>query len=336
MRRCLLFDWSTWRSARFLRILLHLCDEELEREAELVVLRHEVAVLRRAAKRSRLDGADRALFAALARVLRRERRDGLIVTPTTLLGWHRDLVRRRWRHPRRATGRPPLPAETRELILRLARENPRWGYPRIAGELAKLAIRVSPTSIARVLRGSGLHPAPRSSGPTWREFLRAQASGVLACDFFCVDTIGLRTVYVFFCIELDTRRVHLAGVTRNPTGAWVAQQARNLAMSGVLDRFRFLIRDRDSKFTAAFDAVLASEGTRVIRTPVQTPIANAYAERSGGTPPITTPSDPTADSDSNPPTRHSVCQPATSHAATASQDSSTSTSAPHDQNLIRV
>ena len=262
-----------------LRILFHLGGEEREREAELVVLRHEVAVLRRTAKRSRLDDADRALLAGLARVVRRERREGLIVRPATLLGWHRDLVRRRWRHPRRVAGRPPLPAETRELILRLARENPRWGYPRIAGELGKLAITVSPTTVARVLRGAGIDPAPRRTGPTWREFLRAQASGVLACDFLCVDTIRLRTIYVLFFIELDTRRVHLAGLTRNPGGAWVAQQARNLAPSGVLDRFRFLIRDRDSKFTAAFDAVFATEGVRVIKTPVRTPVANAYAER---------------------------------------------------------
>jgi putative transposase len=142
-----------------------------------------------------LDEADRALFAVLARLLRRDRRDGLLVTPATLLRWHRDLARRRWRHPRRATGRPPLPAETRELIFRLARENPRWGYPRIAGELAKLAITVSPTTVARVLRRGGIDPAPRRAGPTWREFLRAQASGLLIRDFFCVDTISLRTIY---------------------------------------------------------------------------------------------------------------------------------------------
>jgi putative transposase len=262
-----------------LGILVRLCRDDLAREAELLVLRHELAVYRRTAKRSRLDDADRALLAGLARFVRRDRREGLIVTPATLLGWHRDLVRRRWRHPRRAAGRPPLPAETRELILRLARENPRWGYPRLAGELAKLAISVSPATVARVLRRAGIGPAPRRAGPSWREFLRTQASGVLACDFLCVDTLGLRTVYVLFFIELDTRRVHLAGVTLNPGGGWVAQQARNLAVSGVLDRFRFLIRDRDSKFTAAFDAVLATEDVRVIKTPARTPVANAYAER---------------------------------------------------------
>jgi putative transposase len=262
-----------------LRILFRLCQDDLAREAELLVLRHELAVHRRTAKPPRLDDADWALLAALARLVRRDRRDGLIVTPATLLGWHRDLVRRPWRHSRRASGRPPLPAETRELILRLARENPRWGYPRIAGELAKLAISVSPATVARVLRRAGIDPAPRRGGPTWREFLRAQASGMLACDFLCVDTLGLRTIYVLFFIELGTRRVHLAGITRNPSGGWVAQQARNLAISGGLDHFRFLIRDRDSKFTVGFDVVFASEGVRVIKTPVRTPVANAYAER---------------------------------------------------------
>jgi hypothetical protein len=161
------------------------------------------------------------------------------VSPATLLRWHRDLARKRWCHPHRYPGRPPTAAATRDLILRLARENPRWGYQRITGELAKLAITVSPSTVRRIMISAGSKPAPRRDGPTWREFLHAQAAGILACDFFCVDTILLRRVYVLFFIELETRRVHLAGITENPTSSWVAQQARNLAVAGMLDRVQF-------------------------------------------------------------------------------------------------
>ena len=252
---------------------------DVAREAEIVILRHELAVLRRTAGRARLDWADRAVISALAKVISRDRRDRLLVTPATLLRWHRDIARRRWNHAHRRRGRPEVESETRELILRLARENPRWGYQRIVGELVKVGIVVSATTVRRTLARGGLKPAPRRDGPTWREFLRAQAGGVLACDFFCVDTIRLRRVYVLFFIELSTRRVHLAGVTGNPNGSWVTQQARNLAMSGRLERFSVLIRDRDSKFTDPFDTVFASEGIRTILTPVRTPVANAYAER---------------------------------------------------------
>jgi putative transposase len=253
--------------------------ESVERDVELLALRHEVAVLRRVSPRPRLRWCDRAFFSALARLLSPGRRAGLIVSPATLLRWHRDLARKRWCHPHRAQGRPPTEAATRDLIVRLARENPRWGYQRISGELAKLAITISPSTVRRIMISAGLKPAPRRDGPTWREFLHVQAAGILACDFFCVDTILLRRVYVLFFIELETRRVHLAGITRNPTGQWVAQQARNLALAGVLDRFRLLIRDRDSKFTGVFDEVFATERIRVIRTPIRTPVANAHAER---------------------------------------------------------
>ena len=203
----------------------------------------------------------------------------MIVTPQTLLRWHRELVRRRWTQPQRSPGRPRVERRVRELVLRLARENPRWGYPRIAGELLKLGVHVSPSTVRRLLLAAGLTPAPRRSGPSWREFLRQQAASVLACDFFTVETITLRRYYVLFFIELGSRRVHLAGFTTNPTGAWVTQQARNLSFTGLLERTRFLIHDRDSKFSAAFDEVFRSEGIRVIRTPVRAPRANAYAER---------------------------------------------------------
>ena len=167
----------------------------------------------------------------------------------------------------------------REHVLRLARENPRWGYPRIAGELLKLGVRVSPSTVRRLLIEAGLQPAPRRSGPSWNMFLRQQAATMLACDFFTVETISLRRFYVLFFIELGSRRVHLAGCTTNPTGAGVTQQARNLRFTGVFERMRFLIHDRDSKFTAAFDEVFRSEGIRVIQTPIRAPRANAHAER---------------------------------------------------------
>jgi putative transposase len=176
-------------------------------------------------------------------------------------------------------GRPPVDGRVRELVLRFARENPGWGYPRIAGELLKLGLRVSPSTIRRILFANRLGPAPRRSGPSWREFLRQQAAGMLACDFFTVETISLRHFYVLFFIEFESRRVHLAGCTTNPTGAWVTQQARNLSFTGIFQRMRFLIHDRDSKFSGAFDEVFRSEGINVIHTPIRAPQANAHAER---------------------------------------------------------
>jgi transposase InsO family protein len=252
---------------------------ELAKDVELLVLRHELVVLRRQHSRPRLRPADRALFAALARFLPRKRRVGLLVTPRTLLRWHRELVRRRWAQPPVRYGRPGVGAEVVGLVLRLAAENPGWGYQRIVGELRKLGVFVSPSTVRRMLLAAGLEPAPRRSGPTWREFLRQQAAGILACDFFTVETVSLRRLYVLFFIELGTRRVHYAGCTANPTGAWVSQQARNLNLAAGLDRFRFLIRDRDGKFSAAFDEVFRTEGIRVVQTPVRAPKANAYSER---------------------------------------------------------
>ncbi len=167
----------------------------------------------------------------------------------------------------------------RELVLRLARENPRWGYQRIAGELLKLGRRVSPSTVRRLLLAAGLEPAPRRKGPSWRDFLRQQAASMLACDFFTVEIISLRRFYVLFFIELESRRVHLAGCTTNPTGTWVTQQARNLGFGGVFERMRFLIHDRDSKFPASFEEIVRSEGIRIIHTPIRAPQANAYAER---------------------------------------------------------
>ena len=249
------------------------------KDVELLVLRHQLEVLHRQVERPKLRPSDRALLAAAGRLLPPARRHGLLVTPQTLLRWHRQLVRRRWTYPSARVGRPSIDATTRELVLRLARENPRWGYQRIAGELNRLGLRVSPSTVRRLLARAGLGPAPRRSGPSWREFLRTQAASIVACDFFTVDTALLRRYYVLFFIELQTRRVHLAGITANPDSRWVTQQARNLSLSGALDDARFLIRDRDSKFVAGFDEVFRTDGVKVIQTPFRSPQANGHAER---------------------------------------------------------
>ena len=256
------------------------------KNAEILVLRHEVAVLRRQVQRPRLSWADRAVFAALTRLLSQACRLQRIITPATVLRWHRDLVARRWTQPRRRRiGGRSTTSELRRLVLRLAGENPTWGYRRIHGELASLGYQLAPSTVWSILKRAGVDPAPRRSGPTWRQFLAAQAHSILATDFFCVDAVLQHRLYVLFVVEHATRRVHLLGITANPTGAWVAQQARNLMMD-LGDRaaeFTFLIRDRDTKFTTVFDTVFTSEAIRILRTPVRAPRANAIAERWIGT-----------------------------------------------------
>ncbi len=250
------------------------------KELEIVVLRHELAVLRRQLARPELRPADRVFLAASSRLLPRSSWRSFMVTPTTLLRWHRRLVARRWTYAGRP-GRPPIGREIRELVLRLARENSRWGYKRIAGELNGLGLTVSATTVRKLLRQAGLGPAGERAGLSWRDFLRAQAQSMLAVDFFTVETVSLRRLYVLFFIELGSRRVHLAGLTANPNSTWVTQQARQLAWS-LPERstpLRFLIRDRDSKYTCSFDAVFRSEGLEIIRTPIRAPKANAIAER---------------------------------------------------------
>jgi putative transposase len=270
-----------WMLRRLLELIVLRGRREVGNEIELLVLRHEVAVLRRQVSRPRFRPADRALLAALARLLPRQGWASLIVCPATVRRWHRDALARRWTYARRGPGRPPVEARMAELIVQLARENPTWGYRRVQGELARLGVRVAASTVWQVLRRAGVRPSPRRASETWRAFLRAQATGIVACDFVTVDTVFFRRLYVLVFIELQTRIVHVAGVTAHPTGAWVTQQARNL-ISVFTDRtapMRFLIRDRDSKFTAAFDEVFRSEGVRIIRTPVRAPRANAIMER---------------------------------------------------------
>jgi transposase InsO family protein len=226
---------------------------------------------------------DRVFLAAASRALSRERWASFMVTPQTLLRWHRELVRLKWTYSQRGPGRPPLDPETTDLIVRLGRENPRWGCVRIQGELRRLGIQVGASTIRRIMRRADFEPAPRRMGPTWSDFLRAQSRGVLACDLFTSETVFLRTLYVLFFIELSTRRVHVVGTTSRPDSAWVTQQARNLAIADCLEDKHILVRDRDAKFSGPFDEVFRTEGFAVVKTPVRAPKANAVAERWVGT-----------------------------------------------------
>ena len=274
-----------WLFRHLLGLAVLRCRSEAANEVEILVLRHELAVLRRQVARPSCRPADRVFLAALALMLPRERWGSLFVRPETIRRWHRSLLARCWTYPHRRPGRPATDAGVRALILRLARENSGWGYRRIQGELAGLVVRIAASTVWSILQQAGIDPAPRQSSETWREFLRAQAGGIVACDFFTVDTVLFRRLYVLVFIEIATRQVYLAGITANPTGEWATQQARNVIETFVESTkpIRFLIHDRDSKFTAAFDEVFRSEGVRTIRTPVRAPRANAFIERWIGT-----------------------------------------------------
>ncbi|MFF7588839.1 integrase core domain-containing protein [Kitasatospora purpeofusca] len=259
------------------------------KDAELLVLRHENAVLRRQLTAPvRYEQADRLWFAALSSLIPQRRWAQVFpVTPGTLLAWHRRLIARKWDYSKQRgrPGRPPTANAVKALVLRLANENPRWGSRRIQGELVRLGHPIGATTVWEILTAAGIDPAPRRGGPTWREFLTAQAEGLIACDFVHIDLVDLRRVYALVFLEHGTRRLHVTGVTAHPTAPWAVQQARNLAveLDVRLDSLRFLIRDRDAKYTASFDAVFEAEDVEVIKSPPRAPRANAHCERVIGT-----------------------------------------------------
>jgi putative transposase len=269
-------------------LLTVLVRSDLSKDAKLLVLRHENQVLRRQLPdRLRWNHADRLWLAALSRLVSRRRwLEVFPVTPATILRWHRDLIARKWDYTsRRKPGRPSTGTSVKALVVRLARENPAWGHRRIQGELARLGHAIAASTVWEILHAAGIEPAPRRAGPTWRQFLAAQAHAIIACDFLVVETVLLRRLYVLVFIEHGSRRLRLAGVTAHPTGVWVAQQARNLAMDldDRLDTLRFLIRDRDPLFTTAFGEVFKAEDLRIITTLPRTPRMNAICERVIGT-----------------------------------------------------
>ena len=268
-------------ACRVFELIVLLGRGDRAKEFEILVLRHELSILRRQVNRPRFETHDRVLLSALSRMLPLHSWSAFSVRPETLLHWHRRLVARRWTYPHRPPGRPPIGSGVRELVVRLARENPSWGYQRIVGELRKLGVAVSPSSVRNILVKAGLPPAPRRHSQSWRSFLRAHSESILACDFFTVDTVWLQRLYVLAFLSIGSRRVEHLACTSKSTTAWMLQQARNLLME--LDdhgrHARFLIHDRDTKFPRAFDTLLASENIKIIRTPVRAPNANAYMER---------------------------------------------------------
>jgi len=252
-------------------------------EAEVLALRQQVRVLERQVKRVRWQPSDRLILSVLRERLPRSAWAGLLVRPETVLGWHRKLVRRRWAAylGRRRVGRPPLAEECRQLIRQMAEENPTWGYFRIRGELMKLGYTVSATAIRSVLRRAGLPPAGRRAGLTWKQFLAAHANTLVAADFFAVDTVFLKRLYVLFFIHVGSRRIVWAACTGEPNGEWVTQQARNALwqLAEEATEVRLMLHDRDRKFSRGFDTLWEAEGARVMLTPLMAPKANAYAER---------------------------------------------------------
>src|SRR2546430_7361556 len=254
-------------------MLTQLARDSGAKDIELLVLRHQVPVLRRQVHRPELRPDDRVVLAALSRLLPRARWSAFFVTPATLLRWHRQPLARHWTFPHARAGRPPIDAQIRALVLRLAADNPTWGHRRIQGELVRLGHQIAVSTVWKILHRAGVNPAPRRAGQTWTQFLTTQTRTIAAGDFFTVDTVFLKRIYVLFFLELATRRVQVVGATAHPTGAWIAQQARNLLMDldQRADGLRFLLRNRDAKFTAGLDAVSTAASIQVIRGPPKAP-----------------------------------------------------------------
>jgi putative transposase len=272
---------------RLLDGLMMLARREVSKDAELLVLRHENAVLRRQISRVRYQSGEWLWLAALSRLIPRRRwGEVFAVTPATLLAWHRRLVTRKWNYTnRRRAGRPATPAAICKLVICMATDNPAWGHRRVQGELARLGHPIAASTVWQILHDAGIDPAPRRPGPTWKQFLTAQARGILAADFVRVDTVLLRRLYALIVIEHGTRRAHLAGITANPDSAWTTQAARNFLMDlgQRAASIKFLIRDRAGQFTGSFDAVFQADGIRILASPPQAPRANAICERMIGT-----------------------------------------------------
>jgi transposase InsO family protein len=286
-RRVLLVSILYQLARGLLGLTAVLMRRELGKDAELLVLRHENAVLRRQVARVRYTPVDRVWLAALSRLVpRRHWAKVFSVTPATILAWHRRLAARKWDYTaRRRPGRPPTAAAIKNLVVRMATENPSWGHRRVQGELVRLGHRIAASTVWQILHDVGVDPAPRRSGPTWRQFLTAQARAVLAVDLLHVETIMLKRIYVLIAVEHGSRRAHLLGVSAHPTGAWTTQAARNLLMdlADQVTPLKFLLRDRDSRFTSAFDAVFAAADIRILTSPPGAPRANAVCERMIGT-----------------------------------------------------
>src|SRR6266849_9494567 len=273
----------------WLRLILDVVDVRLrvhDPEAELLLLRHQLRVVRRQVKRPQLNAADRTIMAALSERVNRSALVGMLVQPETVLGWHRELVKRRWAAfgRRRGPGRPGLDPELQKLILQMAKDNPSWGCVRVRGELLKLGHRVSATAIHRLNRRTRIGPAPWRSRYTWKAFLRAQASAIVLTDFLSVDTVLLKRLYVLLYMELATRRVIWFAVTDRPDAAWVTQQARNVRweLNQLGATARFVIHDHDDKYGGGSDLVFEGDGMAVIRTPIAAPRANSHIERQIG------------------------------------------------------
>ncbi len=265
----------------------------------------------------------RMWLAALSRLVPRRRWAEIFpVPPATIVAWHRRLVSREWDYTaRRHPGRPPTAAAIKKLALRMAAENPTWGHRRAQSELVRLGHRIAASTVWQILHDAGLAPAPRRSGPTWRQFLTAQAKAVLAVDFLHVDTVLLKRIYALIAVEHGSRRAHLIEVTTHPTGAWTTQAARTLLMdlADHATTITFLLRDRDSRFTTAFDTVFTADGIRILTSPPRAPRANAICERMiANTAPRAPRQDP--DRQRTPPAPHPGCLPAALQHRTATPD----------------